>query len=105
MQLIIDIGNTRIKYYLFDDDIILDAFSEELINWEVSLNKIKKIYPSLSKVILSDVNGSLEKPLQFALKKFQLFRCSIDLKLPSDSLILLSLIFKILATVAAAILF
>ncbi len=82
MQLIIDIGNTRIKYYLFDDDIILDAFSEELINWEVSLNKIKKIYPSLSKAILSDVNGSLEKPLQFALKKFQLFRCSIDLKLP-----------------------
>ena len=51
MQLIIDIGNTRIKYYLFDDDIILDAFSEELINWEVSLNKIKKI---LSKFIKSN---------------------------------------------------
>ena len=82
MQLIIDIGNTRIKYYVFDKDIILDAFSEELINWEVSLNKIKNIYPGLSKAILSDVNGSLEKLLQFALKKFKLFRCSFDLKLP-----------------------
>ena len=82
MQLIIDIGNTRIKYYIFDGNIILNSFSEELINWEVSLNKIKKSYPGLSKAILSDVNGSFEKPLQFALKKFQWFRCSIDLKLP-----------------------
>ena len=82
MQLIIDIGNTRIKYYVFDCNIILDSFSEELINWEVSLNKIKKSYPGLSKAILSDVNGSFEKQLQFALKKFQWFRCSIDLKLP-----------------------
>ena len=82
MQLIIDIGNTRIKYYVFDGNIILDSFSEELINWEVSLNKIKKSYPGLSKAILSDVNGSFEKLLQFELKKFQWFRCSIDLKLP-----------------------
>ena len=82
MQLIIDIGNTRIKCYVFDGNIILDSFSEELINWEFPLNKIKKSYPGLSKAILSDVNGSFEKPLQFALKKFQWFRCSIDLKLP-----------------------
>ena len=82
MQLIIDVGNTRIKYYVFDGNIILDSFSEELINWEFPLNKIKKSYPGLSKAILSDVNGSFEKPLQFALKKFQWFRCSIDLKLP-----------------------
>ena len=82
MQLVIDIGNTRIKYYVFDGNIILDSFSEELINWEFPLNKIKKSYPGLSKAILSDVNGSFEKPLQFALKKFQWFRCSIDLKLP-----------------------
>ena len=82
MQLIIDVGNTRIKYYVFDGNIILDSFSEELINWEVSLNKIKKSYPGLSKAILSDVNGSFEKQLQFALKKFQWFRCSIELKLP-----------------------
>ena len=82
MQLIIDIGNTRIKYYVFDCNIILDSFSEELINWEISLNKIKKSYPGLSKAILSDVNGSFEKQLQYALKKFQWFRCSIDLKLP-----------------------
>jgi len=82
MQLVIDIGNTRIKCYVFDGNIILDSFSEELINWEFPLNKIKKSYPGLSKAILSDVNGSFEKPLQFALKKFQWFRCSIDLKLP-----------------------
>ena len=82
MQLVIDIGNTLIKCYVFDGNIILDSFSEELINWEFPLNKIKKSYPGLSKAILSDVNGSFEKPLQFALKKFQWFRCSIDLKLP-----------------------
>ena len=82
MQLIIDVGNTRIKYYVFDGNIILDSFSEELINWEFPLNKIKKSYPGLSKAILSDVNGSFEKLLQFELKKFQWFRCSIDLKLP-----------------------
>ena len=82
MQLVIDIGNTLIKCYVFDGNIILDSFSEVLINWEFPLNKIKKSYPGLSKAILSDVNGSFEKPLQFALKKFQWFRCSIDLKLP-----------------------
>ena len=68
MQLVIDIGNTRIKYYVFDGNIILDSFSEELINWEFPLNKIKKSYPGLSKAILSDVNGSFEKLLQFELK-------------------------------------
>ncbi|MFQ3341733.1 MAG: type III pantothenate kinase [Flavobacteriaceae bacterium] len=86
MQLIIDIGNTSIKYYVFEKGNILDSFSEKLKDWEVSLNKIKRAYPNLSKVMLSDVNGSFEEPLKKALKMFQVFRCSFNLKLPFTTL-------------------
>ena len=52
-------------------DIILEGFSEEVRSiGKFRLNKIKKSMQGYQEVILSDVNGSLEKLLQFALKKF-----------------------------------
>jgi len=35
MQLIIDIGNTFIKYYVFDEGVILDSYHDPLENWSL----------------------------------------------------------------------
>ena len=59
MQLIIDIGNTLIKYYVFDEKTIINSSSENHLNWAISLEKIKKNYPELKSVIISDVNGAI----------------------------------------------
>ena len=82
MQLIIDIGNTLIKYYVFDDGVILDSYHDPLENWSLSLQKIKKEFPKLKSAIISDVNGSFINELQEALVPLPFVNCSIELKLP-----------------------
>ena len=82
MQLIIDIGNTLIKYYVFDEKTIIDSSSENHLNWAISLEKIKKNYPELKSVIISDVNGAILNQIQKVLHPLPLILCSIDLKLP-----------------------
>ena len=39
MQLIIDIVNTLIKYYVFDEKTIINSSSENHLNWAISLEK------------------------------------------------------------------
>ena len=82
MQLIIDIGNTLIKYYVFDEGVILDSYHDPLENWSLSLQKIKKEFPKLKSAIISDVNGSFINELQEALVPLPFVNCSIELKLP-----------------------
>ncbi len=82
MQLIIDIGNTLIKYYVFEGESIIESCSEKHCNWHQSLDRILKVYPKLKAVIVSDVRGTILKELQEALKTLPVVLCSFDLKLP-----------------------
>lgn len=84
-NLIIDIGNTLIKYYVFNKDTILKSYSEKLSNWHFSLEKIRKDYPEFNSAIISDVNGSILNKLQKTLNPLPLILCSIDLKLPFET--------------------
>ena len=82
MQLIIDIGNTLIKYYVFEGESIIESCSEKYCDWHHSLDRILKVYPKLKAVIVSDVRGTILKELQEALKLLPVVLCSFDLKLP-----------------------
>jgi len=82
MELIIDIGNTLIKYYVFQDNNILDSKKNIIENWRYSLEVIKLKYPNIKSVILSDVNGSFENDLIEVLQPLNILHCTIDLKLP-----------------------
>ncbi len=59
MNLIIDCGNTNLKYYIFKDQVLL--FSN-FFKWEEDwVSNIKKNFPDLNNIILSDVTGKYNK--------------------------------------------
>ncbi len=55
MNLIIDCGNTNLKYFIFKDQLML---FKSLFRWEDNWAlKIKNNYPDLKNILLSDVTG------------------------------------------------
>ena len=82
MRVIIDLGNTRIKYFIFEDDKVKAYKTIYIDAWENTLIQIKKKYPSIKDCIISDVNGVITKDLKKALAPLPTIFCSSDLKLP-----------------------
>lgn len=85
MHLIIDLGNTRIKYFVFNKDNEIDSTIIDLHNWEKGLKKLLKNYPSIGRCIISDVNGSITKEIENVLLPLPLIYCSTRLNLPFKS--------------------
>ncbi len=85
MNLIIDLGNTQIKYFVFENDIVKDYCSVLIDAWKNTLKKIKNKYPSIKNCIISDVNGTITKDLKKALAPLPIILCSSALKLPFSS--------------------
>ena len=85
MHLIIDLGNTRIKYFIFNKNKEIDSTTIDLHNWEKVLKKLLKNYPSIVRCIISDVNGSITKEIESVLFPLPLIYCSSELKLPFKS--------------------
>jgi type III pantothenate kinase len=86
MQLIIDLGNTQIKYFVFDGDRDLEAMTVIYSQWKHTLTEIQKKYPFIEKCIISDVNGSITGDLQQVLAPLPVLLCSAELKLPFKTL-------------------
>ena len=53
MQLIIDIGNTMIKSYVFESDQIVVSDIDSIVNWHSFLEKILISYPQIQIAIVS----------------------------------------------------
>ena len=85
MNLIIDLGNTRIKYFVFYNDDEIDSTNSNLRNWEKELNNLLGNYPSISRCIISDVNGSITRQIENFLSPLPLIYCSSELNLPFKS--------------------
>ena len=85
MNLIIDLGNTRIKYFVFNNNNEIDSTNLNLDDWEIELNKLLDKYPSISRCIISDVNGSITREVENFLSPLPYIYCSSELKLPFES--------------------
>lgn len=85
MNLIIDLGNTRIKYFVFNNNYEIDSTNLNLDDWEIELNKLLDKYPSISRCIISDVNGSITREIENFLSPLPYIYCSSELKLPFES--------------------
>jgi len=85
MNLIIDLGNTRIKYFVFNNENEIDSTNLNLNDWKIELNRLLDNYPSISRCIISDVNGSITKEIENFLSPLPLIYCSSELKLPFKS--------------------
>ena len=82
MRLIIDIGNTKIKFFVFNEMKQLDATATPLKLWEETLVTFQEQYSTLTHCIISDVNGNVLEELLLALKELPTLICSTKLKLP-----------------------
>jgi len=82
MQLIIDLGNSQIKYFVFDKEREILAIATTVSSWENTLKEIKNKFPDLKQAIVSDVNGSITSALKKALFPLRTLFCSTSLKLP-----------------------
>ena len=85
MNLIIDLGNTRIKYFVFNNGNEIDSTNLNLNDWKIELNRLLDNYPSISRCIISDVNGCITKEIENFLSPLPLIYCSSELKLPFKS--------------------
>ena len=85
MNLIIDLGNTRIKYFVFNNENEIDSTNLNLNDWKIELNKLLDNYPSISRCIISDVNGCITREIENFLSPLPYIYCSSELKLPFKS--------------------
>ncbi len=86
MKLIIDIGNTQIKYFVFENDKVKAYSAVSIDQWKNTLKKIKNDYPSIKNCIISDVNETITKDLKKALMPLPIIFCSLELRLPFKTL-------------------
>ena len=86
MHLVIDLGNSKIKFFVFQESRILYRAFEPVLKWENTLKQIQKKYPTISNCIISDVNGSITNDLKKSLGPISVLFCSSKLKLPFRTL-------------------
>tara|TARA_A100000164_G_scaffold365211_1_gene384519 strand:+ start:561 stop:1289 length:729 start_codon:yes stop_codon:yes gene_type:complete len=82
MHLVIDLGNSKIKFFVFQENRILYRAFQPILEWENTLRQIQKKYPAISNCIISDVNGSITDDLKNSLGLISVLFCSSRLKLP-----------------------
>ena len=82
MHLVIDLGNSKIKFFVFQENRILYRAFQPVPEWENTLRQIQKKYPAISNCIISDVNGSITNDLKNSLGSISVLFCSSGLKLP-----------------------
>ena len=82
MQLVLDIGNTLMKSYVFDQDQQIDSLTVTPANWQASLSEMMQRNPGITKAIIADVNQSFSRELGALLGKIPTIHCSTKLKLP-----------------------
>ena len=82
MRLVIDFGNTLVKYYVFDRSKIVDATSTKSEDWQKTLVAFRTKHPDLEGGILSDVQGVHTEALLKALSPLPMQICGMHLDLP-----------------------
>lgn len=87
MKLIIDAGNSLVKYFVFENDgIIFEKYSNRDEVYEVS-NKLLELYPKIVTGIYSDVGSVLDGNDKLVNKiGINMLKCSMNIKLPFKSM-------------------
>ncbi|RXJ49838.1 type III pantothenate kinase [Gelidibacter gilvus] len=82
MNLIVDVGNTFVKFAVFQEDELVEKLIVELSEFEKTQKKISKIYPKIKKCILASV-GRLPKEVTINLEnKYKVLILDSNLKFP-----------------------
>ncbi|GAA4237066.1 type III pantothenate kinase [Postechiella marina] len=86
MNLIIDVGNTLVKFAVFSDNTLIDKKAVKMEHFLVTVNGIKKQYPLIKKAIVSSVGSLKDEDLKYIDTHFKLIQLSSETKLPFKNL-------------------
>ncbi|MBJ7880790.1 type III pantothenate kinase [Gelidibacter salicanalis] len=82
MNLIVDVGNTLVKFAVFQEDKLLEKQSVEISQFEELLKNIFDNYPKIRKSILSSVGNLPKEALLNLEKRCEVLVLNADLKFP-----------------------
>jgi len=86
MNLIVDVGNTRIKLAVFDENSLLEIRIADSFTVLETLKQLKLDYPKLNLAIVSSVGHLQDKVLQYLSLKFELTILDNNTKVPFTNL-------------------
>lgn len=82
MNLIVDVGNTLVKFAVFQRDELLEKFIVELSEFEKTLEKISNNYPKIKKCILASVARLPKEVVANLQNHYNLLLLDSNLKFP-----------------------
>jgi type III pantothenate kinase len=86
MNLIIDVGNTFVKFAVFNKSKLKDKVVGEVVDFDVMVNDVLKTYPKINQAIISSVGKLKNKHINSLRKKITVLELSHELKLPFKNL-------------------
>lgn len=85
MNLIVDIGNTKIKAAVFEQDTLVDKEIISYDNWQESIETILKKYATIQNIVVSSVSKIEKDSFDFLKSDYKLFFVSRDMKFPFEN--------------------
>jgi type III pantothenate kinase len=86
MNLIVDVGNTYVKFAVFENGILMYKLSFELNEFKKRYKKLKKDYPEIKKAIISSVGRLSKKEIDLIESDLPIIELSSKTKLPFENL-------------------
>ena len=86
MNLIIDAGNTFIKWAVFKGDKLVEKSTVDYYDFRTSLKKISQVFPSIDKAIVASVGNFEEQYLEILKKQFKVYLLDHESILPFKNL-------------------
>ena len=86
MNLIVDVGNTYVKFAVFENGILIYKLSFELNEFKKRYKKLKKDYPEIKKAIISSVGRLSKKEIDLIESDLPIIELSSKTKLPFENL-------------------
>ncbi len=85
MNLVVDIGNTMFKCFLFSKGSVIDSYKKHFTSNDKFLKEISYKFSNIKQLIYSDVRNKEDINFANYFPKASIFRCSTKLKLPFKS--------------------
>ncbi|GGW53691.1 type III pantothenate kinase [Winogradskyella epiphytica] len=82
MNLIVDVGNTYVKFAVYDKQNLIHKMSFELSEFENQYKIVKKSFPDLKKAIISSVGYSSKEHVSFIKKDMNVLLLNSELNFP-----------------------
>ncbi|WP_426431402.1 type III pantothenate kinase [Winogradskyella sp. HB-48] len=86
MNLIVDVGNTFVKFAVFQNDELIHKVSFKLSKFKKEFKKLKRDFPKLKTAIISSVGRLSKKEIEIVKEELEVLELNHKIKLPFKNL-------------------